>query len=168
MAQWYPNADGTMGCRECRVASFRMGTGHCNCPRTSAVAPTLPVGPMQALTAAAEQEGMLDRLAVERMLAERVRRADRDAAFFRRLAKRALKQGVTKQTAEGPMDADEQATAQKWCMVSESANGRGDKSARALYTLVCDRERRAELERREALAAGVLSRPGKAQARGTA
>ena len=171
MARWKPNGDGTSSCADCEVASFSPATGeHCKCP-PSVVAPTTGSerGQMERLTLIAHADGMIDRLGVERLLASRILRADKDARFYIRLAKRALDRGAVAQGREGPVDADENAVAQKWCVLAESANNRGDKAARALFTVVTDRERRADLERREALAAGAMGKaPSPKQPRGTA
>ena len=170
MARWTPNGDGTSRCADCALASFSPAAGHCNCP-PSVGAPTTgdTRGTMERLTLIAHADGMIDRLGVERLLAERILRADKDARFFVRLAKRALERGVVVQGRDGPIDADANATAQKWCVLAESANNRGDKAARALFTVVTDRERRADLERREVLAAGALGKPARpSQPRGEA
>ena len=61
------------------------------------------------------------------------------------------------------MAGDTDSAAVKWAALAESAYGRGDTIARALYTIVADRERRADLERQERLAEQAL---GKKPARG--
>lgn len=153
---WQQNADGSTTCDKCKT-TFRRPVS-CSCPRIT-VNPTLvPYADMERLTAAATAEGMLDRLGLERLLADRVRKADREADAYQRLARRALKRGVVRQGPDGPIDGDEHATAQKWAALAESARGRGDKTARALHIVVADRERRADLERRERLAEQAIGR----------
>lgn len=107
---------------------------------------------MERLTAQARAEGMLDRLGLERMLADRVHRADREAKFYRARALKIIEQGVVKMGREGPVDGDADAAAVKWATLAENARGRADKVARALYGIVADRERRADLERQERVA----------------
>lgn len=166
MAQWYTNADGTMGCRECRVASFRMGTGQCNCPRSTTVAAPQQPGEMERLTAEAEAAGLPGRLDLERLLMARVRSADKVARYYRLRSGKVLERGTVRMGREGPVDADEEKTAQGWDALAEQARNRGDKAAGRLYTLVADRERRADLERRERLAGNLpAARP---QSRGSA
>lgn len=118
---------------------------------------------MESMTEQAKALGMLDRLGLEQHLVERIRKADREANAYRRAARKCLDHGVERMGPEGPVAADADAAAVKWCALVESARGRADKVARALYTVVADRERRADLERQERLAEQAL---GKKPARG--
>ena len=77
MARWQLNPDGTTRCLDCETPSFSPASGHCKCPRSTViVAKPGPVGEMMRLTAEACSEGMLDRLALERHLAEALVRAN--------------------------------------------------------------------------------------------
>lgn len=122
---------------------------------------------MERLTAQAAAEGMLDRLGVERLLAARVRSADQVAVKYRNRSKIVRDRGAVRMGREGPIDADEEKVAQGWDALAESARSRGDKAAGRLYTVVADRERRADLERHERMTADLRGK-SKASSRGVA
>lgn len=107
---------------------------------------------MESMTAQARAEGLLGRLGLERHLTERMRKADKQAKYYLRAMRKCLDQGVERMGPEGPVAADADAAAVRWAALAESASGRADKIARALHTLVADRERRADLERQERIA----------------
>ncbi len=152
---WLQNSDGSYDCTACGAVSFRPPRS-CSCPRTLVTAPTVDAGEMMRLSVQAKAEGLLDRLGAERLLAERLLKSDREAEAYGRAARRALKRGVVKMGPEGPVEADADATAQRWFTLKEQARSRGDKMARALLGIVTDRERRTDLERRERLAESAM------------
>lgn len=132
---WQTRSDGTGYCTTCKNV-FRPPHS-CTCPRSSTVMmAAVEPGQMERLTAQARAEGMLDRLGSERLLTKRILKADREHRFYRKAMERAIERG------------DEQ-SAVKWAALGESALNRGDKLARHLLAVVSDRERRADLERRE-------------------
>lgn len=97
------------------------------------------------MTEQAKALGLGDRLGLEKHLANRIRRADSEARNYLRFMRAAIERN------------DEQ-NAHKWAALAESARGRGDKVARAYFDVVTDRERRADLERRERLAEQAIGR----------
>ena len=124
----------------------------------------VPIGTVEAMTEAAHAVGILDRAGLARHLVERMRKADKMATAYRRRMRQVIKDGVVKLGADGPVEADSDSAAVKWAALAEQASGRGDKIARALFAIVADSERRAELDRREELAKAALGRPsGKAE-----
>ena len=154
---WQTNADGSKRCTLCD-ANFRPPRS-CNCPHEATRAPgEVVLGSMESMTAQAKALGLLDRLGLEQHLADRIGKADREANAYRRHAKKCLDQGVERNGPDGPIAADADAAAVKWCALAESARGRADKVARALLSVVSDRERRADLERQERLAEAALGK----------
>lgn len=146
---WTPNPDGTKHCTTCGV-DFRPPRS-CSCPQAVTAPGGAPsLGVMEELTARARAEGLLDRLGAERALANRIRKADREARLYLDAMRRA-------------MQRDDETNAQKWAALAESARGRADKIARVLWAIISDRERRADLERRERLAQ-PLAKPARAVA----
>lgn len=160
---WSTNADGSKTCALCGAEGFRPPRS-CNCPRTSTLAPgEVRLGDMEQMTERAKALGMLDRLGLEKHLANRIHRADREGKLYRARAEKCIEQGVERMGPDGPVAGDADGAAVKWAALAESAHGRGDKIARALLSVVADRERRADLERQERLAEQAL---GKKPARG--
>lgn len=148
---WQPRADGLTYCTLCET-EFRRPRS-CACPHDATRAPgEVRLGSMESMTAQAKALGMLDRLGLEKHLAERVTQADRRSRLYLARAKRCLKHGVEKMGPDGPVAADADAAAVKWAALAEQASGRADKVARALYACVRDREERADMERQERLA----------------
>jgi hypothetical protein len=155
---WQTQADGTIHCTTCG-ADFRRPRS-CSCPHTSTLAPgDVKLGTAEQMTIRAAALGMLDRLGLEKHLAKRIDRADREARAYRKQAARILDAGVVKMGPEGPVEADRDAAAVKWAALAEVASGRGDKLARALHAVVSDRERRADLERQERLTEAAQGKP---------
>lgn len=159
---WHALPDGSKHCDVCNV-EFRAPRS-CACPHVSpSMQADSRLGPMETLTAQAAAEGLLDRLGVERLLMARIRSADKVAKHYRTRSALVLERGAVRMGREGPIDADEDKTAQGWDALAEQARNRGDKSAGRLTAMIYDRERRADLERQERLAEQAL---GKKPARG--
>lgn len=150
---WTETPDGRVTCEH---GSFAKGR---SCPTCSAagtlVNPPKPPGEYELLCEDAEALGMPGRLGVERLIMRRIRQADEVAKRHRRRSAIVRKRGAVRMGREGPIDAEEDKTAQGWDALADQADNRGDKLARALQAMVTQREHYARLERQERLAESI-------------
>ena len=166
---WITDETGRLHCTECR--KFVAPGRSCECAATGAieVVASFNAGEFERLSV--EQRSLniplLTRAGIEAEMARRVIAADKEATNYRRAMKRVLKVGAVKLGPDGPCEADSERLAQGWGALCEQARNRADKAVRDLFGAVSDRERRAELERRERLVQEIEGRP-RASTRGAA